>query len=136
MKAESDPGSDADTDRLERLLAAELGECCAADVTERREELAALAQRTPDAHGAHRPALAALANPTRYRLARLLVESGDERCLCELVPLVGVSESSVSRALGDLVEAGLAERREAGRWRYYRETATARLLVAALDASL
>jgi DNA-binding transcriptional ArsR family regulator len=127
---------DPETDRLGRLVEAELGECCAADVSARREELAALAERTPDAHGDHRPALAALANPTRYRLARLLVESREERCLCELAPLVEVGESSVSRALGDLVEAGLAERREAGKWRYYRSTPAARLLVAALDAGL
>lgn len=132
MQTESDP----ETDRLGRLVEAELGDCCAADVTARREALATLAERTPETHRTHRPALAALANPTRYRLARLLVESGDERCLCELVPLVEVSESSVSRALGDLVEAGLAERREAGKWRYYRSTPAARLLVAALDASL
>ncbi|MFB6269878.1 MAG: winged helix-turn-helix domain-containing protein, partial [Halobacterium sp.] len=45
-----------------------------------------------------------------------------ERCVCELEALVDVSESAVSHALADLVDAGLATRRKDGNWRYYDAT--------------
>jgi DNA-binding transcriptional ArsR family regulator len=122
-----------DTDRLRRLLGDQLEDCCDSDVDERVAELRAL-ERETTAPGGDLTALQALGGETRYRLARLLV-AGGERCVCELAPLVDVSESAVSHALSSLADAGLVERRKAGRWRYYRATDRATALLDALDAT-
>ncbi|GGM64540.1 DNA-binding transcriptional ArsR family regulator [Halarchaeum rubridurum] len=119
--------------RLERLLADELGDCCDADVTARRAELDALADEA-FADDDTRAPFAVLGNETRYRLARALAVDGTERCVCELEALVDVSESAVSHALADLVDAGLVDRRKDGNWRYYESTALANGLFAAAES--
>lgn len=60
----------------------------------------------------------ALAHPARFQVLRAL--EGGERCGCELVPLLGLDPSVVSRHLAILSRAGLvASRREGVRilWR-------------------
>ncbi|PSP86259.1 transcriptional regulator [Halobacteriales archaeon QS_1_68_17] len=123
----------SETDRLRRLLADELGDCCAADVEGRLDELRAL-EREASVERADEDVrvLSVLGDGTRYRLVRLLA-AADELCVCELAPLVDVSESAVSHALADLADAGLIDRRKAGKWRYYRATDRARALLSALD---
>jgi arsenate reductase len=108
-------------DRIRRLLADELGECCDSDVERRLDELHALAD---EAFGddSLRNVFAVLGDETRYRLGRALSVADDELCVCELEPLVDVSESAVSHALSDLVDAGLVARRKDGNWRYYEST--------------
>jgi ArsR family transcriptional regulator, arsenate/arsenite/antimonite-responsive transcriptional repressor len=60
----------------------------------------------------------ALGDPTR---ARALVALADgELCLCQMVHLLGLSPSMVSRHLSILHAAGLVESRKDGRWRFYR----------------
>ncbi|MCG1004255.1 MULTISPECIES: metalloregulator ArsR/SmtB family transcription factor [Halobacterium] len=118
-------------DRLRRLLADELGECCDGDVERRLEELHGLADDAFDDRT--QSVFAVLGNDTRYRLARVLAASDGERCVCELEPLVDVSDSAVSHALADLVDAGLATRRKDGNWRYYDATALADDLFVAAD---
>lgn len=125
--------TDADA-RLERLVAAEEGECCPGDAAARVDELRGVAGRLPDA-AADRAALQTLGDATRHRLARVLAAAGDERCVCELAPLVDVSESAVSHALADLADAGLVDRRKDGQWRYYRATERTRRVLDALDAT-
>lgn len=122
-----------DTDRLRRLLGDQLDDCCDADVDERLAELRALDRSVPDP-GSDPEALRALGGETRYRLARLLA-AGGERCVCELAPLVDVSESAVSHALSTLADAGLVTRRKEGRWRYYHATERAEALLGALDGT-
>jgi DNA-binding transcriptional ArsR family regulator len=112
------------TGRLRRLLADELGECCDADVQRRLDELQDLAD-TAFANDDTQSVFAVLGNETRYRLTRALAVAGDERCVCELEALVDVSESAVSHALSDLVDAGLVSRRKDGNWRYYESTTLA-----------
>ncbi len=113
------------TTRIRRLLTDELGECCDADVERRLDELESLAD-TAFRDDAVRPVFAVLGNETRYRLVRALVAADDdELCVCELEPLVNVSESAVSHALSDLVDAGLLTRRKDGNWRYYAATSLA-----------
>lgn len=112
------------TTRLRNLLREELGECCDADVDRRLGELHALADEA-FADDAVRSVFAVLGNETRYRLARALAVADDELCVCELESLVDVSESAVSHALSDLVDAGLVTRRKEGNWRYYDATDTA-----------
>ncbi|GAD51908.1 arsenical resistance operon repressor [Halarchaeum acidiphilum MH1-52-1] len=120
------------TDRIRRLLADRLEDCCDADVERRLGELGTLAD---DAFGDDdaRPIFAVLGNETRYRLARALTVSGDELCVCELESFVDVSESAVSHALADLVDAGLAARRKDGNWRYYTATPLANDLLSTAD---
>ncbi|WP_049907105.1 ArsR/SmtB family transcription factor [Halovivax asiaticus] len=125
----------AQPDRLHRLVADELGECCDADVTARLETLESLAADVPDDPASDLAALSTLGDDTRYRLVRLLVAAADELCVCELSPLVDVSDSAISHALSDLTDAGLVTRRKEGTWRYYRPTERADRLVAALDAT-
>ncbi|MFQ3295383.1 MAG: ArsR family transcriptional regulator, partial [Natrialbaceae archaeon] len=78
----------------------------------------------------------ALANDTRYRLARALVAADGELCVCELHPLVDVSESGVSHAMSSLVQAGLVEGRKEGRWKKYRATDRANALLRVLDGGV
>lgn len=115
------------TTRIRRLIADELGDCCDEDVEQRLDELQALAE-TAFRNDGMRPIFAALGNETRYRIARALAVADDELCVCELEPLVDVSESAVSHALSDLVDAGLIMRRKEGNWRYYTTTALAESL--------
>lgn len=107
--------------RIRRLVADTIDGCREADVERRLEELDSLAADVLEDDGA-RPVFSVLGNETRYRLARALAAADEELCVCELEALVDVSESAVSHALADLVEAGVASRRKEGNWRYYDAT--------------
>jgi ArsR family transcriptional regulator len=73
--------------------------------------------------------LKALADPTRLRLLSLVAAQPDrEECICNLTALVGVSQPTVSHHMKVLVDAGLLEREQRGKWAYYR------LVPGALDA--
>jgi DNA-binding transcriptional ArsR family regulator len=125
------------TERLERYLEDELGECRSEDVERRLEELDTLEAALGRTRvGAELDVLSALANETRYTLARVLVAAGEELCVCELHAVVDVSESGLSHALSTLVDAGLAEGRKDGRWKMYRATNRAVALVTVLDGSV
>jgi len=77
----------------------------------------------------------ALANETRYEALRLLAANDDEVCACDLTPALDVTQSTTSRALGALHQAGLVERRKEGRWRYYTTTPRAEKLLTAIDTT-
>lgn len=125
------------TDRLERYLADELGECRSEDIDRRLDELDALESAIGTTRlDAELDVLTALGNETRYRLVRVLVAAGEELCVCELTPLVDVSQSGLSHALSRLVDAGLLEGRKDGRWKKYRATNRAVALVTVLDGSV
>ncbi|MBS4729926.1 helix-turn-helix transcriptional regulator [Mycobacterium sp. SM1] len=65
--------------------------------------------------------LRALGEPTRLRLVSLIAaQQGAEACVCELTGPVGLSQPTVSHHLKVLVEAGLLEREQRGKWAYYR----------------
>jgi ArsR family transcriptional regulator len=71
----------------------------------------------------------ALGEPTRLRLVSLIAgHAGAEACVCDLTEPVGLSQPTVSHHLKTLVEAGLLERTQRGKWAYYR------LVPGALDA--
>lgn len=59
----------------------------------------------------------ALADPARVR-ALLALRDG-ELCLCQLIELLGLAPSTVSRHLNLLYQAKLVERRKQGRWMYF-----------------
>jgi ArsR family transcriptional regulator len=61
----------------------------------------------------------ALGDPTRLRIARLL--SAMELAVGELAQVLGQSQPRVSRHVGILCDAGLAERRREGSWVFLRQ---------------
>jgi ArsR family transcriptional regulator len=77
--------------------------------------------------------LGALGNDTRYEALRLVADTDDGVCVCELEPALGVSQSAVSQALSRLFSAGLVDKRKEGRWRYYSATDRAERVLAVLD---
>lgn len=62
----------------------------------------------------------ALADKTRLRIVRLMVESGEESCLCELVDSLQEPSYKLSRHLKILRQAGLLSAQKEGRWVYHR----------------
>lgn len=77
--------------------------------------------------------LSAMGNETRYEVLRLLAATDEEVCSCDLAPELGVDQSTTSRALKALYEAGLVSRRKDGRWRYYTTTPRAETILGAID---
>lgn len=123
-------------DRVQRYLEDELGECRNEDLQRRLRELEDLESfLDPETISEDVETLSALGTETRYRLTRLLVEAEGELCVCEITPLMDVSDSAVSHALGTLIESGLVTKRKDGRWRKYRATTKAGALLAVLDGT-
>jgi len=60
----------------------------------------------------------ALADESRVRV--LLFLRGGELCLCQIVEMLGLAPSTVSKHMAVLHQAGLVESRKEGRWMYYR----------------
>jgi ArsR family transcriptional regulator len=74
----------------------------------------------------------ALADPGRLRILAALGRG--ELCVCHLVELLGLDQSTVSRHVAVLRDAGLVRQRREGRWVHYRRSSgdarVAALLVA------
>jgi ArsR family transcriptional regulator, arsenate/arsenite/antimonite-responsive transcriptional repressor len=102
------------------LLVADLAACCSP-----------ITATVLDAESAERLAgvLRALAEPTRLRLVSMIAaHQGAEACVCDLTDPLALSQPTVSHHLKVLVDAGLLEREQRGKWAYYR------LVPGALDA--
>ena len=56
----------------------------------------------------------------RQRLRILMLLTGGELCVCQIVEVMDLAASTVSKHLSLLAAAGLAEGRKEGRWAYYR----------------
>jgi len=74
----------------------------------------------------------ALADETRLRILKLLLEVGEEVCVCELVAALGLPQYRVSRHLNILKRAGLLEGRRSGTWVYYSPAQNAPPLIEGL----
>ena len=61
----------------------------------------------------------ALADPSRVQIVNLLANATDPVCVCEFMPLLGLSQGTVSFHLKKLLDAGLLERERRGTWAYY-----------------
>ena len=124
------------SDRLQRYLSDERGDCTSDALQERLEELEELdaAVGGPDLE-ADVDLLSALSNETRYKIVRILHTADEELCVCEFAPLLEVSDSAISHALSQLTEAGLLTRRKDGKWRKYKATNRATAMLIALDGS-
>jgi ArsR family transcriptional regulator, arsenate/arsenite/antimonite-responsive transcriptional repressor len=62
-------------------------------------------------------ALKALGDPTRLKIVALL--NVRDCCVCELVPLFGISQPAVSKHLSRLKNAGLVKETRKGMWVFY-----------------
>jgi ArsR family transcriptional regulator len=60
----------------------------------------------------------ALADENRLRVVVAL--QGRELCLCQIVELLGLANSTVSRHMSILHQARIVESRKDGRWSYFR----------------
>ena len=79
--------------------------------------------------------LKALAEPTRLRMVRLLLEK-QELCSCELADSLVEPQVDISRHAKILKAAGLLTERKEGRWVYYRLPAEAKRLAQAIKPFL
>ena len=64
----------------------------------------------------------ALSDASRARVLMALHEG--ELCVCQIMELLGLAPSTVSKHMAILHQAGLVDSRKEGRWVYYRLAAT------------
>lgn len=96
------------------LLTGDVAACCTPDADAGLD--AAAAQRLA-------AVLKVIADPTRLRLLSLVAAQGvdGEVCICNLTEPVGLSQPTVSHHMKVLVDAGLLDREQRGKWAYYRQ---------------
>ncbi len=61
----------------------------------------------------------ALADPHRVRIVNLLANAEEPVCVCDFMPLLGLSQGTVSFHLKKLLDVGLLQREKRGTWAYY-----------------
>lgn len=61
----------------------------------------------------------ALADPARIRIVNLLANSREPVCACEFIPVLGLTQATVSHHLKKLTDAGLLAREQRGKWAYF-----------------
>src|ERR687894_2770990 len=61
----------------------------------------------------------AIGDPIRLQLVDVLRRHAGEVCVCELVPLFDISQSTLSHHLSKLREAGIVASERRGLWAYY-----------------
>jgi ArsR family transcriptional regulator, arsenate/arsenite/antimonite-responsive transcriptional repressor len=64
-------------------------------------------------------AFKAIAEPTRFRALRLLVEAKVELCACEIIDVLRKPQYTISKSLGALVDSRLVDERREGRMMMY-----------------
>ena len=86
-----------------------------------------------EAAGATAELFRALGDPARVRIVNLLATSSEPVCACELYEPLGLAQPTVSHHLKKLVEAGLLDREQRGKWAYFslRRDAVEKLAVVA-----
>jgi ArsR family transcriptional regulator, arsenate/arsenite/antimonite-responsive transcriptional repressor len=61
----------------------------------------------------------ALGDASRVKIVNVLATSDDPVCVCHLTEPLGLTQPTVSHHLKKLLDAGLVEREQRGRWAYY-----------------
>jgi ArsR family transcriptional regulator, arsenate/arsenite/antimonite-responsive transcriptional repressor len=74
---------------------------------------------TDDEAAATAEVFRALADPARVRIVNVLATTGEPVCVCNLIEPLGLSQPTVSHHLKRLVDAGLLEREQRGKWAYF-----------------
>ena len=59
-----------------------------------------------------------ISEPTRLRILNLVKEG--ELCVCDLIEVLNLPQSTISRHLAYLRKSGWVEARKAGKWMHYR----------------
>jgi ArsR family transcriptional regulator len=73
----------------------------------------------------------ALADPTRWRIVRLVLD--DALCVCELADILEMPQSSVSSHVQVIRKAGLLESEKLEKWTYFRIRRNYRKLITTLE---
>lgn len=77
--------------------------------------------------------LKALADTSRLEIVQQVLNSEDEEaCVCDLTDAAGLSQGTVSHHLKVLVDAGVLEREQRGRWAFYSLNESSRDLAKSL----
>jgi ArsR family transcriptional regulator len=76
-----------------------------------------------------------LSDPNRVKIINLLAtQREDEVCICDLTEPLGLSQPTVSHHMKKLLDVGLVEREQRGKWAYFALNAEAlRTLAAVAD---
>jgi ArsR family transcriptional regulator len=61
----------------------------------------------------------ALADPARVRIVNMLATRDEPVCVCNLIEPLGLAQPTVSHHLKKLLDAGLLDREQRGRWAYF-----------------
>jgi ArsR family transcriptional regulator, arsenate/arsenite/antimonite-responsive transcriptional repressor len=61
----------------------------------------------------------ALGDPARVRIVNILATETEPVCACEFEPALGLSQPTVSHHLKKLLDTGLLEREQRGKWAYF-----------------
>jgi ArsR family transcriptional regulator, arsenate/arsenite/antimonite-responsive transcriptional repressor len=61
----------------------------------------------------------ALSDPARVRAVNMLATRGEPVCICELIEPLGLAQPTVSHHMRKLLDAGLVEREQRGKWAYF-----------------
>jgi ArsR family transcriptional regulator len=61
----------------------------------------------------------ALADPARVRIVNVIATADEPVCACNLYEPIGLSQPTVSHHLKKLVDVGLLEREQRGKWAYF-----------------
>jgi ArsR family transcriptional regulator, arsenate/arsenite/antimonite-responsive transcriptional repressor len=62
---------------------------------------------------------AALGDPARVKIVNLLATNREPVCICNLTRPLGLSQPTVRHHMKKLVEAGLLEREQRGKWAFF-----------------
>lgn len=63
--------------------------------------------------------LKAVGNKTRLRIMKILLEAGQELCICEIMDSLRLAQYNISKHIKELKLAGLVTEREEGRFVFY-----------------
>ena len=74
----------------------------------------------------------ALADPARVRIVNCLATASEPVCICELIAPLGLAQPTVSHHMKKLLDAGLVEREQRGKWAYFSLNPDALLTLAAV----
>jgi ArsR family transcriptional regulator len=78
-----------------------------------------VAALTPEQAEASARLFRALGDPARIRILNVLATSDAPVCVCNLTEPLGLTQPTVSHHLKKLVDAGLLQREQRGRWAYF-----------------
>jgi ArsR family transcriptional regulator len=74
----------------------------------------------------------ALGDPNRVKIVNLLATSDEPVCVCNLIEPLGLTQPTVSHHMKKLLDAGLVDREQRGKWAYFSLNPDALRTLAAL----